>query len=78
MVSIGYEEMMAVSPDYVRLIDETKRTLLEYAVQDWPVVKSTVRNCICIIDHKNDIKTDWFVYDLHEIHWQIVTEFHAQ
>lgn len=56
MVSIGYEEMMAVSPDYLRLIDETKRTLLEYAVQDWPVVKSTVRNCFCIIDHKNDIK----------------------
>ena len=43
---INCKERMAASPDYVRLIDETKRTILEYAVQDWPVVKSSVRKSL--------------------------------
>ena len=33
---------MAASSDYLKLADETKDVILEYAVQDWPVVKSSV------------------------------------
>ena len=33
---------MATSSDYLKLADETKDVILEYAVQDWPVVKNSV------------------------------------
>ena len=35
-------ETMATSSDYLKLADETKDVILEYAVQDWPVVKNSV------------------------------------
>ena len=35
-------ETMAGSSDYLKLVDETKDVILEYAVQDWPVVKNSV------------------------------------
>lgn len=35
-------ETMAGSSDYLKLADETKDAILEYAVQDWPVVKNSV------------------------------------
>ena len=34
------------TPDYVKIAEETKQTLLDYAAQEWTVIKTSVSPCI--------------------------------
>lgn len=33
-------------PDYQKIVQETREAVLSYATQEWPVVKSSVSDCV--------------------------------